>query len=114
MQRANSRWWSTVRQGKTDVSLAYETKHALVKKGIIENKDGNMQTAHVGRLKLNGAQRKLTSCTKEQVRKAKENNDGHIMNIPARTQMCLIDNLEPDDKGCCLLPGLECNKYGQV
>jgi hypothetical protein len=79
------------------------TKNALVKKGIVENKDGNAnctcgkaetQWHTMPSCKENG----LPALRKRYAKRRKTMMDK--LKIPARIQVCFIDNLEPDEKGC--------------
>jgi hypothetical protein len=75
------------------------TKHALVKKGIVENKDGNAnctcgkvetQWHTMPSCKENG----LPALRKRYAKRRKAMMDK--LKMPARIQTCFIDNLEPD------------------
>ena len=79
------------------------TKHALVKKGIVENKDGNAnctcgkvetQWHTMPSCKENG----LPALRKRYAKRRKASMDK--LKMPARIQTCFIENLEPDEKGC--------------
>jgi hypothetical protein len=73
------------------------TKHALVKKGIVENKDGNAKCTCEKvetRCKENG----LPALRKRYAKRRKTMMDK--LKMLARIQTCFIDNLEPDEKGC--------------
>ena len=78
------------------------TKHALVKKGIVENKNG---IANCTCGKIETQWHTMSSCTKNGLpalrrrfaKRRKKMMDK--LKIPARIQMCIIDNLEPGKEG---------------
>jgi hypothetical protein len=78
------------------------TKHALVKKGIVENKNGN---ANCTCGKIETQWHTMSSCTKNGLpalrrrfaKRRKKMMD--TLKIPARIQICIIDNLEPGKEG---------------
>jgi hypothetical protein len=79
------------------------TKHALVKKGIIENKPGN---ANCTCGKTETQWRTLSTCKVQgipEMRKRYAKRRKKMMEklkIPTAIQLCFIDNLEPDKEGC--------------
>ena len=79
------------------------TKHALVKKGIIENKPGN---ANCTCGKTEAQRHTLPNCKEQgipEMRKRYAKRRKKMMEklkIPAAIQLCFIGNLEPNNEGC--------------